>query len=91
MLIYQGQGIIGRPPPMYAFPTKSVQAGPQWIVRRSLILVLPPCTNYDLWRRPSWRKNYDRPLDEDPCPDCDVRFRFENNEWHAKGKFFKNF
>merc|ERR1712131_355528 len=46
--------------------------------------VLPPCTNYDLWRRPSWRKNYDRPLDEDPCPDCDVRFRFENNEWHAK-------
>merc|ERR1711917_89787 len=45
--------------------------------------VLPPCTNYDLWRRPSWRKNYDRPLDEDPCPDCDVRFRFENNEWHA--------
>jgi len=46
--------------------------------------VLPPCTNYDLWRRPSWRKNYDRPLDEDPCPDCDVRFRYENNEWHAK-------
>ena len=47
--------------------------------------VLPPCSNYDLWRRPSWRKGYDRPLDEDPCPDCDVRFRYENNEWHAKG------
>jgi hypothetical protein len=46
--------------------------------------VLPPCSNYDLWRRPSWRKGYDKPLDEDPCPDCDVRFRYENNEWHAK-------
>jgi len=46
--------------------------------------VLPPCTNYDLWRKPQWRKSYDKPLDEDPCPDCDVRFRFENGEWHAK-------
>jgi len=46
--------------------------------------VLPPCTNYDLWRKPAWRKSYSKPLDEDPCPDCDVRFRFENGEWHAK-------
>ena len=26
--------------------------------------VLPPCTNYDLWRKPQWRKSYDKPLDE---------------------------
>ena len=46
--------------------------------------VLPPCSNYNLWRRPSWRRHYDRPLDEDPCPDCDVRFRWEKNEWVDK-------
>lgn len=26
--------------------------------------VLPPCTNYDLWRKPAWRKSYSKPLDE---------------------------
>ena len=24
--------------------------------------VLPPCSNYNLWRRPSWRRHYDKPL-----------------------------
>lgn len=46
--------------------------------------VLPPCANYNLWRRPSWRKAYNKPLDEDPCPDCDVRFRWEKNVWKTK-------
>merc|ERR1719419_27465 len=46
--------------------------------------VLPPCADYTLWRRPSWRQAYDRPLDEDPCPDCDVRFRWERSEWIDK-------
>ena len=22
--------------------------------------VLPPCSNYNLWRRPSWRRHYDK-------------------------------
>jgi len=40
--------------------------------------VLPPCTSYEMWRDPKWRNLYKqvtgRTLDEDPCPDCDVRF-----------------
>lgn len=38
------------------------------------VSVLPPCVNYDLWKHPKWKLIYDKPLDEDPCPDCDVRF-----------------
>lgn len=38
------------------------------------VSVLPPCVNYDLWKHPKWKLLYDKPLDEDPCPDCDVRF-----------------
>lgn len=38
------------------------------------VSVLPPCVNYDLWKHPKWKAIYDQPLDEDPCPDCDVRF-----------------
>jgi len=40
--------------------------------------VLPPCTSYEMWRDVEWRNLYKqvtgRTLDEDPCPDCDVRF-----------------
>uniref|UniRef100_F6YSY4 Uncharacterized protein n=1 Tax=Ciona intestinalis TaxID=7719 RepID=F6YSY4_CIOIN len=38
------------------------------------VSVLPPCVHYDLWKHPRWKEDYDKPLDEDPCPDCDVRF-----------------
>lgn len=38
------------------------------------VSVLPPCVNYDLWKYPKWKAMYNKPLDEDPCPDCDVRF-----------------
>uniref|UniRef100_H2Z8I1 Uncharacterized protein n=1 Tax=Ciona savignyi TaxID=51511 RepID=H2Z8I1_CIOSA len=38
------------------------------------VSVLPPCVNYDLWKHPKWKEDYNKPLDEDPCPDCDVRF-----------------
>lgn len=45
--------------------------------------VLPPCTTYDMWRDIEWRELYKevtgRGLDEDPCPDCDVRF-FKDKE-----------
>ena len=40
--------------------------------------VLPPCDSYDMWRNVEWRNLYKevtkRSLDDDPCPDCDVRF-----------------
>jgi len=42
------------------------------------VSVLPPCVNYDLWKYPKWKAMYDKPLDEDPCPDCDVRFTADN-------------
>lgn len=45
--------------------------------------VLPPCDTYDMWRNVEWRELYrdvlDKNLDEDPCPDCDVRFFKDKN------------
>jgi len=39
--------------------------------------VLPPCEDYSYWKSEEWRRLYKvctkRALDEDPCPDCDVR------------------
>jgi len=49
------------------------------------VSVLPPCSNYDLWKNPKWKSEYDKPLDEDPCPDCDVRFFSDSDGiYHAK-------
>lgn len=40
--------------------------------------VLPPCTSFDMWKDSKWRELYRQAtgmgLDQDPCPDCDVRF-----------------
>jgi len=48
------------------------------------VSVLPPCVNYDLWKYPKWKALYDKPLDEDPCPDCDVRFVSNNGMYKPK-------
>jgi len=49
------------------------------------VSVLPPCVNYDLWKYPKWKAMYDKPLDEDPCPDCDVRFvSTQNGQYKPK-------
>jgi len=38
-----------------------------------------------LWKNPKWKSDYDKPLDEDPCPDCDVRFFADHDGiYHAK-------
>ncbi|CAK8671149.1 unnamed protein product [Clavelina lepadiformis] len=49
------------------------------------VSVLPPCVHYDLWKHPKWKAEYEKPLDEDPCPDCDVRFT-ANSEGIYKAK-----
>ena len=40
--------------------------------------VLPTCTSFDMWKDKEWRDLYKSAtgngLDQDPCPDCDVRF-----------------
>jgi len=54
------------------------------------VSVLPPCNDYAMWRSMEWRKLYAdvlcRNLDEDPCPDCDVRF-FKDKEVKNKYTF----
>ena len=52
--------------------------------------VLPHCTSFDMWKDKEWRELYKSAtgngLDQDPCPDCDVRF-FKDKEEEKKYSF----
>ena len=52
--------------------------------------VLPHCTSFDMWKDKEWRELYKSAtgngLDQDPCPDCDVRF-FKDKEEERKYSF----
>jgi len=52
--------------------------------------VLPHCTSFDMWKDKDWRELYKSAtgngLDQDPCPDCDVRF-FKDKEEEKKFSF----
>lgn len=52
--------------------------------------VLPHCTSFAMWKDKDWRELYKSAtgngLDQDPCPDCDVRF-FKDKEEEKKFSF----